>query len=576
MDSTQKGATIPTRPDRIYLSEEFNVESWDALEPMFEELLNRELSSLTELEGWIQDLSEVEAVLSEETAWRYIRMNIDTTNKEYAKAFDFMVTEIDPNAAPYADQFNKKVLDCPFSNELDSDKYAIYMRASKMQISIYREESIPLFTILQQMQQKWGGITGAISVEHEGQKLTLQMANSFLKDTDRELRKGIFEKANNARLGKAEELNQLFTELVRLRDKIGKQAGYANFRDYQMDALLRFDYTTEDCYSFHKAIESVCVPLVNRIETDRKEKLGLDSLKPYDTEVDPEGKAGLKPFKDEQELIKLSIKAFNNIRPYYGECLEIMDAMGHLDLGSRLGKAPGGFNYPLYEIGVPFIFMNSVGTLRDLITMVHEGGHAVHSFLSKDLEITAFKSVPSEVAELASMSMELLSIDQWDVFFDNEDDLRRAKREHLMKIMSTLPWIATIDAFQHWVYENPEHSEEERGENWVRISNRFSNNVVDWSEHEKDKKFQWQKQLHLFEVPFYYIEYGIAQLGAIAVWRNYRQNPEKALDQYEAALKLGYTAPIGKIYSTAGIDFNFSQEYVQELMDFVWEEYSKL
>jgi oligoendopeptidase F len=253
-----------------------------------------------------------------------------------------------------------------------------------------------------------------------------------------------------------------------------------------------------------------------------------------------------------------------------------MNAMGHLDLGSRLGKAPGGFNYPLYEIGVPFIFMNSVGSLRDLITMVHEGGHAVHSFLSKDLEITAFKNLPSEVAELASMSMELLSIDQWDVFFDNEEDIRRAKKEHLAKIMATLPWIATVDAFQHWLYENPTHTEEERSENWLRISGQMGSNVVDWSGYEEVKKIQWQKQLHLYEVPFYYIEYGIAQLGAIAVWRNYRQNPERALDQYEAALKLGYTEPIGKIYATAGIEFNFSQEYVHELMEFVWEEYQKL
>jgi oligoendopeptidase F len=214
--------------------------------------------------------------------------------------------------------------------------------------------------------------------------------------------------------------------------------------------------------------------------------------------------------------------------------------------------------------------------MRDLITMVHEGGHAVHSFLSSDLEITAFKSLPSEVAELASMSMELLSIDQWSLFFDNEAELKRAKKEHLEKIIFMLPWIATIDAFQHWVYENPDHNEAERAENWLRISQRFGSKVVDWTGFEEARKYQWQKQLHLYEVPFYYIEYAIAQLGAIAVWRNYKQDPEKALDQYEAALKLGYTEPIGKIFATAGIEFNFSQAYVRELMDFVWDEYSKL
>jgi oligoendopeptidase F len=572
----QKEAVIPTRPERRYLAEEFRVDSWETLEPLFQELLEREISSVNELEDWIKDLSEVEAVLSEETAWRYIRMNIDTTNEEYAKAFDFMVTEIDPKAAPYSDKFNRKLLESPYCDQLDKEKYEIFLRALKMQIKLYREESIPLFTTLQQMQQKYGMITGSMSIEHDGQKLTLQMANSLLKETDRELRKTIYEKVNDARLSKSTELNQLFTELIRLRDKIAKQAGYANYRDYKLDALGRFDYTAEDCFTFHNAIEAECAPLVNKVDAARKEALKLDALKPYDTDVDPSGKPGLKPFKSERELIDLSIEAFRRIRPYYGECLETMDALGHLDLGSRLGKAPGGFNYPLYEIGVPFIFMNSVGSLRDLITMVHEGGHAVHSFLSKDLEITAFKNLPSEVAELASMSMELLSIDQWDLFFDNEADLKRAKKEHLEKIMAVLPWTATIDAFQHWLYENPAHTEEQRAENWLRISGKLGSKVVDWTGYEETKKFQWQKQLHLFEVPFYYIEYAIAQLGAIAVWRNYRENPKRALDQYEAALSLGYTAPIGTIYATAGIEFNFTQAYVRELMEFVWEEYSKL
>lgn len=572
----QTEAMIPTRPARRYVPESFKVENWETLQPLFDELLERPLNSVTALEEWIKDLSELEAVLSEETAWRYIRMNIDTTNEGYAKAFDLMVTEIDPKAAPYSDKFNKKLLESAFCKQLEQDKYHIFLRSLQMQIKLFREESIPLFTTLQQLQQRYGVITGGLSVEHNGQQLTLQMAASLLKDTDRELRKAIFEKVNAARLSKANDLNALFTELIKLRDTVAKHADYANYRDYKLDALGRFDYTAEDCFTFHKAIQAECVPLIDRVDAARKESLGLEHLKPYDTEVDPSGRAGLKPFKDEDELIRLSIKAFGRIRPYYGECLETMHAMGHLDLGSRLGKAPGGFNYPLYEIGVPFIFMNSVGSLRDLITMVHEGGHAVHSFLSKDLEITAFKNLPSEVAELASMSMELLSIDQWDVFFDNEDDLRRAKKEHLEKIMAVLPWTATIDAFQHWIYTNPEHTEEERAENWLRISGELGSSVVDWTGYEDARKFQWQKQLHLFEVPFYYIEYAIAQLGAIAVWRNYRENPEKALDQYEAALKLGYTKPIGEIYATAGIDFNFTQPYVKELMEFVWEEYSKL
>ncbi|MFM1874350.1 MAG: hypothetical protein RL266_87, partial [Bacteroidota bacterium] len=365
-----KEIAIPQRPTRTYLAEDFIVDSWESLKPLFDELLERKLGSVVELQKWIHDLSEVEAVLSEETAWRYIRMNIDTTNKEYEDAFNFMVTEIDPSAAPYSDKFNKKLLDSPFCKELDSDKYQIFLRSLRMQIKLFREESIPLFTTLQQLQQKYGAITGSISIEHEGKTLTLQMANSLLKETDRGLRKTIFEKVNAARLSKAKDLDTLFTELVKLRNKVAQQADYANYRDYKLDALGRFDYSAQDCFTFHKAIQAECVPLVNRIDRERKEKLGLDSLKPYDSDVDPSGKSGLKPFGSEKELIEKSIVAFGRIRPYYGECLDIMNSMGHLDLGSRLGKAPGGFNYPLYEIGVPFIFMNSVGSLRDLITMV--------------------------------------------------------------------------------------------------------------------------------------------------------------------------------------------------------------
>ena len=228
-----------------------------------------------------------------------------------------------------------------------------------------------------------------------------------------------------------------------------------------------------------------------------------------------------------------------------------MRAMGHLDLESRKGKAPGGYNYPLEEIGVPFIFMNATSSLRDLVTMVHEGGHAVHSFMTRELPLKAFRNPPMEVAELASMSMELLSMDHWDVFFDDADELRRAKLQHLESIIETLPWVATIDKFQHWIYENPQHTDAERRENWVRIYEEFADSVTDWSGFAFYKEYIWQRQLHLYEVPFYYIEYGIAQLGAIGVWRNYRRDPKAGLAGYKKALGLGYKTPIREIYAAA-------------------------
>jgi oligoendopeptidase F len=318
------------------------------------------------------------------------------------------------------------------------------------------------------------------------------------------------------------------------------------------------------------------VPLLNALAWDRKEKLEVDNLKPWDKYVDPAGKAPLKPFKSTKELIDNTIECFNRLNPFLGECLSIMKTMGHLDLDSRKGKSPGGYNYPLPEIGVPFIFMNATSTVRDLVTLLHEGGHAVHSFLTRDLELNNFRETPSEIAELASMSMELLSMDHWDIFFNNEEELKRAKRNHLEQIIETLPWVATIDKFQHWIYENPDHSWQERNLSWNLIFNIYYDEITDWSGLQEYKNYLWQKQLHLYEVPFYYIEYAIAQLGAIAVWKNFREDKVRGLQGYINALKLGYTKTIPEVYEAAGIKFDFSKSYIKELMNFIQEELNNI
>jgi oligoendopeptidase F len=338
----------------------------------------------------------------------------------------------------------------------------------------------------------------------------------------------------------------------------------------------RFDYTPSDCFDFHKAIADEVVPVVKYFDLRRKEALQLKTLRPWDTEVDVTGLAPLKPFSDENDLIQKTIACFNKVDPQFGSYIRIMNEMGHFDLGSRKGKAPGGYNYPLAETGVPYIFMNSVCSVRDLVTMVHEGGHAVHSFLSRDLALTANKDVPSEVAELASMGMELISMEHWDAFFDNPADLKRAKLEQMGKVVRSLPWIALIDKFQHWIYENPSHSREQRKEAWLRCSAEFDSGVIDWSGLDEGKAYEWHRQLHIFEVPFYYIEYGFAQLGAIALWRNYKQNPAKAIQDYKKALALGYTRTIGELYEAAGIRFDFRGSYVKELLDFVADEIKKM
>ena len=379
-------------------------------------------------------------------------------------------------------------------------------------------------------------IVGSMTVEVDGKELTLQQASNFLKNPDRKIRENVFHKINEKRMAHANELDELFTKLVGLRHQVALNAGFENFRDYMFAAMGRFDYTPADCDAFHNAIQQEVIPLVKDFTAKRKMDLGVDSLKPWDMDVDTKNREALEPFTSGADLLDKTITCFKKVDDYFAWCIETMDNMERLDLESRKGKAPGGYNYPMAETNVPFIFMNAASSTRDVETMVHEGGHAVHSFLSKDLELSAFKNCPSEVAELASMSMELLSYDGQDAFYKNPNDLKRAKEEHLEGIIKILPWIATIDKFQHWIYTHPQHTTEERKTYWLQLSKDFGTGMVDWTGMENIQSNTWQKQLHLFEVPFYYIEYGMAQLGALAVWRNYLNNKSKALEQYKAAL----------------------------------------
>ena len=566
---------IPTRPIRKFVPEDLVINSWNKIKSLFDNLVDREISSSLELEQLMLDQSELSAVLEEDMAWRYIKMNIDTTDKELGEQFSFWIKEISPNTAPYSHKLNLKLVNSPYLKDLDQEKYRIYLRSVKKQIEIFREDNIPLFTTMEEKQQEYGAISAKMSIEVDGEKMTMQKAALLLKSTDRAKREAIYNKISSRRLQDEKVLDDLFDELISLRQQIAKNAGFDNYRDYMFAAMGRFDYTPKDCFNFHDAIAKEIVPIINSFEQKRKNKLGNESYKPWDTAVDVDGLPPLKPFDGGTELTDLSIECFNRLRPYFGECLSTMKAMKHLDLESKKGKAPGGFMYPLYEIGVPFIYMNAVGSQRDLVTMVHEGGHAVHSFLSRDLSLTEFKSTPSEVAELASMAMELLSMDHWDVFYDDAADLKRARLEQLEKALETLPWVASIDKFQHWIYTN-KHTAQQRKEKWLEISAELGNQIIDWEGNENVHANLWQKQLHLYEVPFYYIEYGMAQLGAIAMWRSYKQLGEQGLDNYMNALKLGYTKTIGEIYETAGIKFDFSASYVKELADFIKDELKKL
>lgn len=568
---------IPKRPARAFLPENFTVTTWEELKLYLDKLVEQKIEGAADLKDWLHNRSELESVLSEDMGWRYIRMTCFTDNEDYSKSYHDFVQNIQPQAAPYSDLLNKKALESPFLIELEHVAgYDMMIRNLKKEVELFREENIPLMTEITTETQKYASISGAMTIELNGQELTLQQAGVILMSTDRAKREEVYHKIAERRLKDKLTLDELFTKLIGLRHQVSLNADFSNFRDYMFKAYGRFDYTPKDCFNFHGAIESEVVPILNQLSKERKEQLRIEKLRPWDKVVDAEGREALKAFKDGKDLTDKSIECFSKLDPYLGQCLSIMKEMGHLDLESRKGKAPGGYNYPLSEIGVPFIFMNATSTMRDMTTIMHEGGHAVHNFLTKDLELNDFKSPPMEVAELASMAMELISMDQWQIFFTNEEDLKRAKREQLEDIIETLPWVATIDKFQHWLYENPTHTPEERKTNWNRIFDQFADTVTDWNGLQESKDYLWQKQLHLYEVPFYYIEYGMAQLGAIAVWRNYKLDKKKGLDGYMNALKLGYTKSIPEIYKAANIKFDFSKGYIKELMEFVRGELGKI
>lgn len=561
---------------REFLPENYTIDNWDSLKVYYENIKNREVGSPADFLKWLKDRSELESYVSEDFAWRYIRMTCNTADASLQKAYQDFVENIQPQLAAYGDLLNKKTLDYAEKWPVEEPGYAIMLRGIRESVKIFREENIALFTDIQLKQAEYQSLTGAMTVTIDGQEMTLPQAGALLQSPDRALRERAWYAISERRLADKDQLDRIFSELLVLRNEVARNAGFRNFRDYMFSAMGRFDYTLQDCFDFHGSIAATVVPIVDNLEAERKKQLGYSDYRPWDAKADTEGKAPLKPFQDATDLLDKTEQCFTAIDPAFAGYIRTMRRMGHFDVESRKGKAPGGYNYPLEETGVPFIFMNATDTVRDMVTMVHEGGHAIHSFKVRDLSLNAYRNPPMEVAELASMSMELISMEHWEAYFPDPEQLKRAKREHLRDILAALPWIATVDKFQHWLYENPAHTLEQRAEQWTKIFDEFADSVTDWSGLEKFRRYSWQRQLHIYEVPFYYIEYGMAQLGAISVWRNYKADPAKGLKQYTDALALGYTQGIKEIYAAAGIRFDFSKEYIAELMDFVSQELEQM
>jgi oligoendopeptidase F len=568
----KSAVALPRPQEREFLPEEFKLTVWSRLKPYYQDLLKRKIDCLEDLERWIADRSELESVVSECFAWRYIKITINSSDEQAMDLYEYAVQELMPKIVSFENSLNEKLVSSPFVDQLEGNAYEIYLRLSRNAVSLFHKENIPLATEVQLRSKEHGKIFSEMTIGMDGKQLTLQKAGTILEETDRGLRETVYHKINKRILQDTPQLESLFDTLLEKRHEIALNAGFHNFRDYKFKALNRFDYSTDDCVDFHRSIAQEILPIIDELNVYRKKKMSLPLLRPWDLNVDATGKAPLKPFNNVGELVEKTIRCLDQIHPAFGNVIAIMREMGHLDLESRKGKRPGGYNIQLSSTGVPFIFMNATHSLNDMRTFLHESGHAIHSFLTRDLPLNTSRRFPSEVSELAAMSMELLSMDHWSIFFDNKEDLKRAKISQLENVLKVLPWIAAIDKFQHWLYTNPNHNRKERQEQWLATYREFTSSEVDNSELEIYAKYLWHKQLHIFEVPFYYIEYGMAQLGAIAIWKNYRENPTKAIADYKAALELGYTKPIGEIYERAGISFDFSQSYVAELGKFVQSE----
>ena len=564
MDSNMAGKGTSS-----FVDDGFNPGDWDEIKPYVNELLNRKISCSKCIEGIIRDASELSEHISEKGALLYIAMTCDTESDEKRSSFLDFVENVRPKLSEFSDSLNRRLIEHEAVKNLPS-RYDLMIRSMKNDVDIFRKENIPLGVEQTKLVTESQTINGAMTVEFNGNEYTLPEMRRFLESNERAIREGAWKAVSDRRMQDEERLSEIFDELIVIRSKIARNAGFDTYTDYMFRAMERFDYSKEDCLEFHDAIEAVCVPLMREINSQRVVSLDLDFLMPWDvnekTGVGPDlqGRAPLKPFDNVGEMVEKLSTLFHNMSEDLGEKFDMLVEMDTLDLDTRKGKAPGGYQYYLQKSRVPFIFMNAAGLQGDLETMIHEAGHAFHSIYCSHLELIGERGYPIEFAEVASMSMELMTQEQWGEFYD-EEEANRAKMGHLEGVIFLLPWIATIDSFQHWIYSNPEHTREERAGVWNSIRDRFGSNM-NWEEYTKFRDVSWQQQGHLFGVPFYYVEYGIAQLGALQLWRTQRKNPEKALSDYSNAMRLGNTKTLPELFTAADIKLGFDERHLSSLI----------
>lgn len=543
---------------RTFTAKLRNLDTWNEIEPLFEVLMKeaQALDSPEAIESWLLRQSELGAVLDEEYSRRYIAMTCDTASKEKEQAYLHFIENIMPRTKPYWDRLNRAYLQSPARKELDPNRYGVLDRDVANDVRLFREENIPLQTEDSKLSQQYQKICGSMTVTWKGGEKTLQQMAPFLEENDRAVREEAWRLISARRMQDREAIDDLLDGMIAVRQKIARNAGFENYRDYMHQAKARFDYTPQDCFAFHEAVEKEIVPLLARVRRERRADLGVDRLRPWDLGNDSKGRPPLRPFRDETRLEDGCQQIFDAVDPELGGQFRQMREKGLLDLGSRKGKAPGGYQSTLEEIRYPFIFMNAAGTDKDVYTLLHEGGHAFHAFAARHDPLLFYRHAPIEFCEVASMTMELMAYDHLEAFYSKEE-AERSRRHHTEQLLSLFPWIASIDAFQQWLYTTDDPSRGAREAKWVEIEARFSPEI-DWSGLEPEHRAMWQRQLHIFQVPFYYIEYGIAQLGALQIWLKSKSGRKEAIRRYRAGLALGGSRPLPELFETSGARFDFS------------------
>ncbi len=567
---------LPAHTPRKFVPFDADLGDWSRIEPLFNTLEERiqQIADARSLEQWLLDWSELSAALDEESSKRYIAMTCHTDNADAEKAFLHFVENIEPATKPRQFKLEQLYLDNAARRQLPKERYEVFNRHTEVHVELFRAENVPLETEEAKLSQQYQKLSGSLTVQFRGEEKTLVQMGRYLEEPDRAVREEAWTLVAKRRLQERDKFEDIFDQLVRLREQIARNAGFSNYRDYAFRARARFDYTPKDCYNFHDAIERQVMPLLRKLQADRKTLLKVPTLRPWDLAVDPQNLPPLRPFEQVETMVDRTQHIFDQLDPNLSKGFRLMGDLRLLDLANRKGKAPGGYQSTLSESRLPFIFMNAVGVQRDVETILHEAGHAFHALATRDEDLYAYRHAPIEFCEVASMSMDLLGNEYIEAFY-NDADSRRARRDHLEGIIEIFPWIATIDAFQHWIYTNPGHTREQRTAAWLELMERFGGDV-DWSGYSDARENLWHRQLHIFLHPFYYIEYGIAQLGALQVWANSRRDRAAALRDYQKALQLGGSRPLPELFKAAGCRFDFSAETVKPLIELIRSELNRI